>query len=104
MEVLELLLLSIGLAMDAFSISICKGLSIKKYTIKKGITIGIYFGLFKTLMPLIRFLLGTSFEKIITNIDHWIVFILLFTIGIITFILSVIGTKILLEHLGILII
>lgn len=43
MEVLELLLLSIGLAMDAFSISICKGLSIKKYTIKKGITIGIYF-------------------------------------------------------------
>ena len=55
-------------------------------------------------MPLIGFLLGTSFEKIITNIDHWIVFILLFTIGIITFILSVIGTKILLEHLGILII
>lgn len=82
MEVLELLLLSIGLAMDAFSISICKGLSIKKYTIKKGITIGIYFGLFQTLMPLIGFLLGTSFEKIITNIDHWIVFILLFTIGI----------------------
>lgn len=81
MSILELIIIGIGLATDAFAISICKGLSMRKFNIKKGIIIGIYFGVFQGLMPLIGYLLGHSFEKYITSIDHWIVFILLFIIG-----------------------
>ncbi len=81
MGVIELLFISIGLAMDAFAVSICKGLSMKAFNIKKGIIIGLYFGFFQSIMPFIGYLLGISFEKYITSIDHWIAFILLFIIG-----------------------
>ena len=82
MEILGVLLIGIGLAMDAFAISICKGLSIKKLSIKKVLIISIYFGIFQAGMPLIGFLLGKSFENMVTAIDHWIAFTLLALIGI----------------------
>ena len=82
MNIIELLLTSISLAMDAFAVSICKGLSMEKYSIKKGIIIGLYFGIFQSLMPMIGYLLGNYFENIINSIDHWIAFILLVIIGL----------------------
>lgn len=82
MGVLEIVLVSVGLAMDSFAVSICKGLSIKRFDIKKGLIIGLYFGLFQGLMPLIGYLLGSSFEIYITSIDHWIAFGLLTIIGL----------------------
>ena len=81
MKVTELLLLSVGLAMDAFAVSICKGISMKKMNWKKAIIIGLYFGGFQALMPTIGFFLGSAFQSLITNIDHWIAFILLAIIG-----------------------
>ncbi len=81
MSLIELLLTSVGLAMDAFAVSICKGLSMKKFNLKKGIEIGLYFGFFQGIMPLIGFSLGRSFESLMTSIDHWVVFILLSLIG-----------------------
>lgn len=78
---IELLLLSVGLAMDAFAVSICKGISMKKMNWKKALIIGLYFGGFQALMPVIGYFLGTAFESIITNIDHWVAFILLGIIG-----------------------
>lgn len=82
MGIIEIILTSIGLAMDAFAVSICKGLSIKKYNLKKGLIIGTYFGLFQSIMPLIGYLLGSFFQNLIISIDHWIAFILLSIIGI----------------------
>ena len=82
MGIVELIILSIGLAMDAFSVSICKGLATKKLNIKYIVTIGLYFGIFQGVMPIIGYLVGTKFYNQITNIDHWIAFILLFCIGI----------------------
>lgn len=81
MGVLELILISIGLAMDAFAVAVCKGLSMKKMNWKKAGIIALYFGGFQALMPAIGFLLGTNFEAIVTSIDHWIAFILLGIIG-----------------------
>ena len=99
MEIIELLLLSIGLGMDAFAVSVCKGVSMKKMDWKKAIIMGLYFGGFQALMPVIGYFLGSAFESLITNIDHWIAFILLVIIGGI--ILVLLGIKILLEHLNI---
>ena len=82
MGVLEIVLIAIGLAMDAFAVSICKGLSMKKMSWKKALIVALYFGLFQGLMPVIGFLLGTSFESLVTKIDHWIAFGLLMIIGI----------------------
>ena len=79
---LEILLISIGLAMDAFAVSICKGLSLKTMSWKKAIIVGLYFGFFQALMPLIGYFLGATFESIVTKVDHWIAFILLGIIGI----------------------
>ena len=81
MSSVEILLISVGLAMDAFAVSICKGLSMKSMNWKKAIIIGIWFGLFQALMPVIGFFLGNTFESFITSIDHWIAFILLGIIG-----------------------
>lgn len=81
MGILEILVTSIGLAMDAFATSICKGLSLKKMKWNKCITVGLYFGLFQGLMPLIGYLLGSAFGEFIVKIDHWIAFILLGIIG-----------------------
>lgn len=82
MGTVEILLISIGLAMDAFAVAICKGLSMIKMNWKKAIIIGLYFGVFQALMPVIGYFLGTTFEHVITSIDHWIAFILLAGIGI----------------------
>lgn len=82
MGVIEIFLLGIGLAMDAFAVSICKGLSMKKMEWKKAVIIALYFGIFQALMPAIGYLLGVGFEEKITSIDHWIAFGLLSIIGI----------------------
>lgn len=81
MGLVEIILISIALAMDAFAVSVCKGLSLKKMSWKKAFIVGLYFGGFQALMPLIGFLLGSTFEAIVTNVDHWIAFILLVFIG-----------------------
>ena len=81
MGLLELILIAVGLAMDAFAVSVCKGLSMKKMDIKKALIIGLYFGGFQGGMPLLGWLLGISFESYIKSIDHWIAFILLGFIG-----------------------
>ncbi len=81
MGTIEILLISVGLAMDAFAVSVCKGLSMKKMNWKKAIIIGLYFGIFQALMPVLGYFLGTTFEQFITNIDHWIAFVLLSAIG-----------------------
>ncbi len=81
MGTVELLLLSIGLAMDAFAVSICKGISMKKMNWKNACIIGLWFGGFQALMPTIGYFLGTTFESFVTSIDHWIAFILLSIIG-----------------------
>ena len=77
----ELLLLALGVSMDAFAVSICKGLAMKKTTIKEGLTCGIWFGGFQAIMPLIGFFLGTLFAAEIQIIDHWVAFVLLAFIG-----------------------
>lgn len=82
MGAIEILLISIGLAMDAFAVSVCKGLAMKKMSWEKAIIIGLYFGIFQAVMPVIGYFLGTTFEKFITNVDHWVAFILLVGIGI----------------------
>lgn len=82
MGIIELIVLSIGLAMDAFAVSICKGLAMPKMKWKNAIIVGLYFGLFQALMPVIGYLLGISFKDAITSIDHWISFVLLAGIGI----------------------
>ena len=75
-------ILAIGLAMDAFAVSMCKGLAVKKLQWKHMIITGLYFGIFQALMPTIGYFLGTSFESYISSIDHWVAFILLGIIGI----------------------
>ena len=78
----ELMLLAVGVSMDAFAVSICKGLAMKKATLKAGLTCGLWFGGFQALMPLIGFFLGTLFAEAIEAVDHWVAFILLGLIGI----------------------
>lgn len=82
MSLPELFLLAVGLSMDAFAVSICKGLSVSKTGIRECGTAGIYFGGFQALMPLLGYVLGIRFKDYITSIDHWIAFILLGIIGI----------------------
>lgn len=79
--VIELFLLGVGLSMDAFAVSVCKGLGMKKLNKKQAPIIGLYFGGFQALMPFVGWLLGSQFQKYITSIDHWIAFILLGFIG-----------------------
>lgn len=81
MGLLELLLLAVGLSMDAFAVSICKGLSMKKADWKAMSICGIWFGGFQALMPLIGFLLGSLFAEAIESVDHWVAFGLLVLIG-----------------------
>ena len=81
MGFVDIFLIGIALSMDAFAVSICKGLSVKKVSAKHVLTVGVYFGGFQALMPTLGFLLGYRFESFITSIDHWIAFILLALIG-----------------------
>lgn len=125
----ELVVLAVGLSMDAFAVSICKGLALQRVSWKECCIAGLWFGGFQALMPLLGYLLGTQFEQFVTSVDHWIAFVLLGIIGSITFVFSaagirlgnvfglrykrkaefaggviliLLGTKILLEHLGVL--
>ena len=81
MSKLELFLLAVGLSMDAFAVTVCKGLSVKKLELKHALLAGIYFGGFQALMPVIGYFAGSYFADLISDYDHWIVFILLAIIG-----------------------
>ena len=81
MTFIELLLIAIGLSMDAFSVSICKGLTTKKFSWRMALVCGLWFGFFQVLMPIIGYFLGAQFQEIIEAYDHWIAFGLLFLIG-----------------------
>ena len=82
MSILELFLIAVGLSMDAFAVSICKGLAMRTMNWKNAWKAGLYFGGFQTLMPLIGYFLGSGFRDKITKIDHWIAFVLLIVIGL----------------------
>lgn len=82
MNILELLFVGIGLAMDAVAVAVCKGMVIRKLTWKKSIIVGLYFGTFQAIMPIIGFVLGFTFNNFVRKIDHWITFLLLVSIGI----------------------
>lgn len=81
MGIIELFLIAVGLSMDAFAVSVCKGLSMKKCTWRKASLVGVYFGVFQAGMPLAGYFLGIQFRDVITSVDHWIAFVLLGIIG-----------------------
>lgn len=81
MGFIDIFLIGVALSMDAFAVSICKGLSVEKVQPKHLLTAGVYFGGFQALMPLVGFLLGFKFERFIVSVDHWIAFVLLALIG-----------------------
>ena len=82
MGIVELLLTAIGLSMDAIAVSVCKGLGMRKMRYDQALVNGMYIGVFQALMPLLGWLLGTSFSRYIQAFDHWIAFVLLGIIGI----------------------
>lgn len=82
MNLLDLFILAVALSMDAFAVSICKGLSVGKLQLRHALICGVYFGGFQALMPLLGWLLGSQFQSLITSVDHWIAFILLGIIGL----------------------
>ncbi|MDR1747636.1 MAG: manganese efflux pump MntP family protein [Spirochaetaceae bacterium] len=81
MGIIELILIAVGLSMDAFAVSVCTGLSLRKTTLVSMLIVGLYFGVFQAVMPLIGYFLGARFADKITSFDHWIVFVLLCVIG-----------------------
>ena len=82
MSILELFIISTGVAMDAFAVSICKGISLNKINIKNILKIGLYFSIFQGLMPLLGYFIGLNFHHFIESIDHYVVFIILSVLGI----------------------
>ena len=82
MGIVELFILAVGLSMDAFAVSVCKGLAMEKCSFKKAAICGVWFGGFQALVPFIGYLAGYQFRKYITSIDHWVAFVLLLIIGI----------------------
>ena len=82
MGLVELFLIAVGLSMDAFAVSVCKGLSVRKVRLRHLLLAGLYFGGFQFLMPVIGWLLGVRFEHLIQSVDHWIAFGLLSIIGL----------------------
>lgn len=81
MGFLEIFLIGVGLSMDAFAVSVCKGLSVKKLGVRHAALVGLYFGGFQFLMPVAGWLMGYKFEALISSVDHWIAFVLLAFIG-----------------------
>lgn len=81
MSIVTLFLIAVSLSMDAFAVSICKGLATPQFRFKNALTVGIWFGGFQALMPMLGFFLGSRFEQYIVSIDHWIAFALLGLIG-----------------------
>lgn len=82
MGVIEVLILAVGLSMDAFAVSICKGLAMCKVKLKDACIVGLWFGAFQAGMPLCGYFLGASFQKYIEAFDHWVAFALLVLIGV----------------------
>lgn len=82
MDLFTLFTLAVGLSMDAFAVSVCKGLSMNRMSVKSAVVVGLWFGGFQALMPVIGYTLGVQFKDKITAIDHWIAFLLLGFIGI----------------------
>ncbi len=81
MGLFELVVLAVGLSMDAFAVAVCKGLAMEKCTLKRSAIVGAWFGVFQALMPLVGYILGKQFSSFIVGIDHWIAFVLLGLIG-----------------------
>ena len=81
MGIFELLIIAVGVSMDAFAVSICKGLSTRKIKPTDAVSAGLWFGGFQALMPLIGYYLGVSFADFVSDVDHWIAFVLLGIIG-----------------------
>ena len=81
MGVIELLLISVGLSMDAFAVAVCKGLGMRSINYRHALTIALFFGVFQALMPLVGWALGSQFASLVTPVDHWIAFGLLALIG-----------------------
>ncbi len=77
----ELLVIAVGLSMDAFAVSVCKGLSVQRLKLRHAVITGVWFGGFQMLMPLFGYLLGVRFQSLIVSVDHWIAFVLLCSIG-----------------------
>ena len=82
MSLLTLFITAVGLSMDAFAVSVCKGLALKKVNFRNACTVGVWFGGFQALMPFFGYLLGSRFQRSVEAIDHWIAFVLLFLIGV----------------------
>lgn len=81
MNIFELLLIAVGLSMDAFSVSICKGLTTQRFSWRTALACGLWFGSFQALMPVVGYFLGAQFQEMIETYAHWIAFGLLFLIG-----------------------
>ena len=77
----ELLILAVGLAMDAFAVAVCKGLSLRALKLQQALLVGVWFGLFQALMPALGWLLGSAFSGLVQSVDHWVAFVLLSIIG-----------------------
>ena len=82
MGIFELLIVAVGLSMDAFAVSVCKGLSVPTLRPVHSLACGAYFGAFQALMPLLGWLLGVQFQTVISAVDHWLAFLLLGAIGV----------------------
>lgn len=82
MQIWELFILAVGLSMDAFAVAVCKGLSVKELRPRHMAIVGLYFGGFQALMPLLGYFLGVQFQSMIASFDHWIAFVLLALIGV----------------------
>ena len=81
MRLYELFIIAVSLSMDAFAVSVCKGLSVERPRLSHCLTCGGWFGAFQALMPLLGWLLGSRFEELIRSVDHWVAFFLLLVIG-----------------------
>ena len=81
MSLTELFIIAVGLSMDAFAVSVCKGLSVQRIKLGHALTCGVYFGGFQGLMTALGYLLGSQFQSVIVKVDHWIAFVLLCAIG-----------------------
>ncbi len=82
MDYVALVLISVGLAMDAFAVSICKGLAMRRPTVGQMVIVGLWFGVFQAVMPIIGYALGSAVYDLISDFDHWVAFILLALIGL----------------------
>ncbi|GHU67215.1 putative manganese efflux pump MntP [Clostridia bacterium] len=81
MAIWEILVLSAALAMDAFAVSVCKGVALPRYRLKQSVTVGLWFGGFQALMPALGYLLGALFGSLVNSFDHWIAMLILVAIG-----------------------